>query len=153
MQALKSGQIGSMALDVYEEETDLFFEDHSDDIIQVRADLLPQRQNTAHCVGAVLIIVGARARSPQRHNLMFTIKSVALQRCIVTAISDLFNTMQARALQDDVFARLMSFPNVLMTAHQGFLTHEALTAIADVTLANVAAVLGGDECENRVMPE
>ena len=36
LQGLKSGQIGSMALDVYEEEAGLFFEDHSDDIIQVR---------------------------------------------------------------------------------------------------------------------
>jgi D-lactate dehydrogenase len=53
-------------------------------------------------------------------------------------------------LQDDLFARLMSFPNVLMTAHQGFLTHEALSAIAETTLSNVAAVLDGQTCENEV---
>jgi D-lactate dehydrogenase len=73
---LKSGQVGSLALDVYEEEADLFFEDRSQEIID-----------------------------------------------------------------DDVFARLLTFPNVLITAHQAFLTHEALDAIAETTLANVSAAL------------
>lgn len=40
-------------------------------------------------------------------------------------------------LQDDVFARLLTFPNVVITGHQAFFTREALTAIADITLANV----------------
>jgi len=40
-------------------------------------------------------------------------------------------------LQDDVFARLLTFPNVVITGHQAFFTREALTAIADTTLANV----------------
>lgn len=82
---LKSGRIGSLALDVYEEEGSLFFEDRSDEIIG-----------------------------------------------------------------DDVFARLLTFPNVLITAHQAFLTEEALHAIAETTLANVAAVLDGRPCENEV---
>ena len=69
---LKSGQIGSLALDVYEEEGDLFFEDRSDEI-----------------------------------------------------------------LDDDVFARLLTFPNVLITADQAFLTREALAAIAETTVDNV----------------
>lgn len=73
---LKSGQVGSLALDVYEEEADLFFEDRSQQIID-----------------------------------------------------------------DDVFARLLTFPNVLITAHQAFLTHEALDSIAETTLANVTAAL------------
>lgn len=83
---LKSGRIGSLALDVYEEEGSLFFEDRSDEIID-----------------------------------------------------------------DDVFARLLTFPNVLVTAHQAFLTHEALDAIAATTLANVSAVLDGRECDNEVL--
>jgi len=69
---LKSGQIGSVGLDVYEEEADLFFQDLSD-----------------------------------------------------------------RFIPDDMFARLLTFPNVLITGHQGFFTHEALTAIADTTIANI----------------
>ncbi len=82
---LKSGQIGSLAIDVYEEEGDLFFEDRS-----------------------------------------------------------------AEVIGDDVFARLLTFPNVLVTAHQAFLTHEALASIATTTLENVDAVLGGAGCANRV---
>lgn len=74
IQALKSGQLGGLAIDVYEEEAELFFADHSDEI-----------------------------------------------------------------LTDDVFARLLTFPNVLVTAHQAFFTEEALAAIARTTLANAAA--------------
>ncbi len=85
LRALKTGQIGSMALDVYEEEGNLFFEDRSDEI-----------------------------------------------------------------LDDDNFARLLTYPNVLITAHQAFLTHEALAAIAETTLANVAAIVAGRPCANVV---
>ncbi|WP_053147322.1 2-hydroxyacid dehydrogenase [Pseudomonas sp. Pf153] len=76
--ALKSGQLGYLGLDVYEEEAQLFFEDRSD---------LP--------------------------------------------------------LQDDVLARLLTFPNVVITAHQAFLTREALAAIATTTLDNIAAWAAG----------
>jgi D-lactate dehydrogenase len=86
--ALKSGQLGYLGLDVYEEEEDLFFEDLSD-----------------------------------------------------------------RVLQDDVFARLLTFPNVLITGHQAFFTREALTAIAETTLANITAVERGQPCPNRVDPQ
>lgn len=71
--ALKSGQLGYLGLDVYEEEAQLFFEDRSD-----------------------------------------------------------------QPLQDDVLARLLTYPNVIITAHQAFLTHEALAAIAQTTLENIA---------------
>lgn len=51
---------------------------------------------------------------------------------------DLFFEDQSNALlQDDVFARLLTFPNVVITGHQAFFTREALTAIADITLANI----------------
>lgn len=42
-------------------------------------------------------------------------------------------------IQDDIFARLLTFPNVLVTAHQAFFTREALTAIAETTLGNITA--------------
>ncbi|WP_194743963.1 2-hydroxyacid dehydrogenase [Thermaurantiacus tibetensis] len=70
--ALKSGRIGSLGLDVYEEESHLFFRDLSDQVIT-----------------------------------------------------------------DDVFARLLTFPNVLITGHQGFFTREALSVIAETTIANL----------------
>lgn len=76
--ALKSGQLGYLGLDVYEEEAQLFFEDRSD-----------------------------------------------------------------QPLQDDVLARLLTFPNVIITAHQAFLTHEALAAIATTTLDNITAWAAG----------
>ncbi|MDB5817119.1 MAG: 2-hydroxyacid dehydrogenase [Rhizobacter sp.] len=69
---LKSGAIGHLGLDVYEEEAALFFEDHSD-----------------------------------------------------------------RVIADDLFERLLTFPNVLITGHQAFFTVEALTAIASTTLGNI----------------
>lgn len=83
--ALKSGQVGAAALDVYEEESDLFFEDNSDTIIQ-----------------------------------------------------------------DDVLARLISMPNVLVTSHQAFLTKEALQNIAEVTLSNMKAYFEGVKTGNEV---
>ena len=78
--ALKSGKLGGVALDVYEEEEGVFFEDHSD-----------------------------------------------------------------TALLDDVLARLLTFPNVLVTSHQAFLTREALTAIAETTVDSISIFLNGRE--------
>jgi len=83
--ALKSGHLGGVALDVYEQEGDLFFRDLSGEIIQ-----------------------------------------------------------------DDVFKRLLTFPNVLVTGHQAFLTEEALDAIAEQTLANVSALAAGRPLEHLV---
>jgi D-lactate dehydrogenase len=82
--ALKSRRVGSVALDVYEEEGDLFFRDLSDTVID-----------------------------------------------------------------DDVFVRLMTFPNVLITAHQGFFTREAVGAIARTTVENVDAIARGEVVEAR----
>lgn len=85
IEGLKSGRIGSLALDVYEEEAPLFFEDRSDQV-----------------------------------------------------------------LTDDVFARLLTFPNVVITAHQAFLTREALDAIAATTVSNLSDLAAGRPCPNRV---
>jgi D-lactate dehydrogenase len=78
IRGLKTGHIGFLGLDVYEEEADLFFEDLS---------------------GVVL--------------------------------------------QDDVFARLLTFPNVLITSHQGFFTAEALGNIAETTIGNISSFENG----------
>jgi D-lactate dehydrogenase len=87
VEALKTGQVGSFAADVYEEEGALFFEDRSEEV-----------------------------------------------------------------LWDDTFARLLTFPNVLLTAHQAFLTNEALDAIATTTLTNLADLAAGRPCPNEVRP-
>lgn len=48
-----------------------------------------------------------------------------------------FQNFSGSIIQDDVLSRLTTFPNVLVTAHQGFFTREALTQIAEVTLNNI----------------
>lgn len=88
IKALKAGAIGSLALDVYEEEEALFFRDLSGEVIQ-----------------------------------------------------------------DDVFARLLTFPNVLITAHQAFFTAEAVTNIAETTIANITAFEQGRPLVNEVSTE
>lgn len=82
---LKSGQVGYLGLDVYEEEADLFFEDLSN-----------------------------------------------------------------RVIQDDIFMRLLTFPNVVITGHQGFFTEEALVNIASTTLENITAFETGRGTLHRV---
>lgn len=49
-----------------------------------------------------------------------------------------------------MLARLLTFPNVLITAHQGFLTREALANIAHTTLENVSVFERGDPLKNQV---
>lgn len=82
---LKSGKIGYLGLDVYEQEGDLFFQDLSGQIIQ-----------------------------------------------------------------DDVFERLVSFPNVLITGHQGFFTEDALQNIAQTTLGNISDIEKNGKCINEI---
>jgi D-lactate dehydrogenase len=50
-----------------------------------------------------------------------------------------FEDQSQSIIQDDTFARLLTFPNVLITAHQAFFTEEALANISDATLANLTA--------------
>jgi D-lactate dehydrogenase len=84
--ALKSGKIGYLGLDVYEEEEQIFFEDRSGLIIS-----------------------------------------------------------------DDVFSRLLTFPNVIITGHQAFFTHEALENIAATTLDNITKFENGLTLDNRIV--
>ncbi len=85
IEGLKSGVIGSVGLDVYEEEADLFFEDLSDQVIK-----------------------------------------------------------------DDTFSRLLTFPNVLITAHQAFFTREAVENISRTTFRNLAEWHSGTGCGNCI---
>jgi D-lactate dehydrogenase len=84
---LKSGKIGYLGLDVYEEEDELFFEDHSETVVQ-----------------------------------------------------------------DDVLMRLISFPNVIVTAHQAFFTQNAMRNIAVTTLKNIKDFEENKELNNLVLP-
>jgi D-lactate dehydrogenase len=64
-----------------------------------------------------------------------------------------FEDLSGRVLRDDVFARLLTFPNVIITGHQAFFTREALTAIAQTTLGNVTAFERGEVLTNEVGAE
>jgi D-lactate dehydrogenase len=55
-----------------------------------------------------------------------------------------FEDLSDRVVHDDVFARLLTFPNVLITAHQAFFTREAIANIAETTIANISAFERGD---------
>ena len=61
-----------------------------------------------------------------------------------------FRDLSMQLLQDDVLARLLTFPNVLVTSHQGFLTREALANIADTTLASITAFERGEPLVHAV---
>lgn len=61
-----------------------------------------------------------------------------------------FSDLSEKVINDDVFMRLLTFPNVLITGHQGFFTREALTAIAETTLANITAFESGKGEMHRV---
>ena len=56
-----------------------------------------------------------------------------------------FRDLSADIIQDDLIQRLMSFPNVLLTAHQAFFTQEALSQIAQVTLGNIDDLINQKE--------
>ena len=61
-----------------------------------------------------------------------------------------FHDLSETILHDDVILKLMSFPNVLITAHQGFLTDEALSEIAQITFQNIKDFKHGSELVNQL---
>lgn len=62
----------------------------------------------------------------------------------------LFEDLSNEIIQDDVFQRLLTFPNVLVNGHQAFFTHEALAGIAERTLGNIDAFERGATLVNHV---
>jgi D-lactate dehydrogenase len=62
-----------------------------------------------------------------------------------------FQDLSDKFLKDDVLARLLSFPNVIVTSHQAFLTREALGNIAETTLFNVSQFAKGETLSNQVI--
>lgn len=60
----------------------------------------------------------------------------------------LFKNLSEEIMQDEQIARLMTFPNVLVTGHQAFLTKEALEQISKITLANITAFEKGNPLDN-----
>jgi len=61
-----------------------------------------------------------------------------------------FHDYSGHIVDDDTLARLISMPNVIVTSHQAFLTNEALSNIAGVTLSNISEFFGNDTCGNEI---
>jgi D-lactate dehydrogenase len=61
-----------------------------------------------------------------------------------------FRDLSSEIITDDVFQRLVSFPNVIVTGHQAYLTREALTTICETTLASITAFENGQALDNEV---
>jgi len=61
-----------------------------------------------------------------------------------------FQDLSGQILDDDILARLLTFSNVLITSHQGFLTHQALANIAETTLKNITEFEAGEKLSNEV---
>jgi len=61
-----------------------------------------------------------------------------------------FEDLSSQMLRDDVFARLLTFPNVLITGHQAFFTRDALANIAEVTIGNITEFQRTGACANAV---
>jgi D-lactate dehydrogenase len=59
-----------------------------------------------------------------------------------------FRDLSDAVIGDDVLARLLTFPNVLLTGHQAFFTHEAMTTIAETTIKNLSDFEAGRANEN-----
>ncbi|MFP5385588.1 MAG: 2-hydroxyacid dehydrogenase [Bacteriovoracia bacterium] len=61
-----------------------------------------------------------------------------------------FQDLSGEVIQDDTLARLLTFPNVILTSHQAFLTKEALQNIADTTFFNIKQFENNQKLENEV---
>lgn len=61
-----------------------------------------------------------------------------------------FEDFSGNVIQDDVLSLLVNMPNVIVTSHQAFLTHEALSSIAKVTIDNLQAFFGGKPLKNEI---
>jgi D-lactate dehydrogenase len=55
-----------------------------------------------------------------------------------------------RFIPDDLFARLLTFPNVLITGHQAFFTEEALRSIAETTIANITTFAASGRAKHEI---
>lgn len=63
-----------------------------------------------------------------------------------------FRDLSDQALTDETFKKLLAFPNVIVTGHQAFLTHEALRSIAETTIRNFTDFERGDPCTDNLVP-
>ena len=64
-----------------------------------------------------------------------------------------YEDLSSEIIQDDLLERLLSFPNVIVTGHQAFLTEEALRDIAETTIASVSDFEAGHPLKDQILPQ
>jgi D-lactate dehydrogenase len=137
-------EIEKLASVTYTSLDDLF--QHSD-IVTLHAPLVAE---TYHCINeqsiskmknGVMLINTSRGGLIDSKALIKGLKNKAISSAGLDVYEEeadiFFKDMSNTIIDDDVFARLLSFSNVVITSHQAFLTHEALSNIAETTLANI----------------
>jgi len=62
-----------------------------------------------------------------------------------------FENLSDTVIQDDIFARLLTFPNVIITGHQAFFTNRAMANITKTTVSNFTDFQGGKLCTNQII--
>lgn len=124
------------------------------DIISLHVPLLPEtyhflkEETIAKLKRGVIIINTSRGALIEAHSLAEGLKSGRIGAAGLDVYEEeagiFFHDHSGKVLQDDVLARLISMPNVMITSHQAFLTHEALANIAHTTLENISAFEQGN---------
>lgn len=128
------------------------------DIISLHVPLLPETfhfiraESIAKMKRGALILNTSRGALIEAHALLDGLKSGHIGGAALDVYEEeagvFFHDLSGKILQDDVLARLISLPNVLITSHQAFLTHEALANIAHTTLETAAAFTNGSVPES-----
>jgi D-lactate dehydrogenase len=102
----------------------------------------------------VIIINTARGALIDRSCIIGALKSKKIG-CLAMDVYEeeenfFYKDLSSNILYDDIFARLITFPNVLISSHQAFFTKNALDIIAKITLENLECINKNQECENDV---
>jgi len=131
------------------------------DIISLHCPLTPEtaylvnRQTIAMMKHGVMLINTSRGGLVDTHDAIESLKNGQLGYLGIDVYEQeeklFFRDRSEEILQDDEIARLMSFPNVLITAHQAFFTREALEQIASTTLGNLKVFSENAAVPNEVI--
>jgi D-lactate dehydrogenase len=128
------------------------------DVLSLHVPLLPETRHflnattIAQLKPGAFIINTSRGALIESHALIDALKTGHIGGAALDVYEEeagiFFHDLSGEILQDDVLARLISLPNVLITSHQAFLTHEALANIAQTTLETISAFERGTLPEN-----
>ena len=106
------------------------------------------------CKHGVVILNTSRGALVDAEALLEGIKSKKIGAACLDVYEEeadfFFEDFSGHIVQDDILARLISMPNVLVTSHQAFLTEEALTNIAETTVKNIVDIFEKNQCPNEL---